>query len=343
LAEAELENIFGSISDMVFFTDRNYTIKKVNQAVINKVGLPSGEIEGKKCYQVFHGMDEPWPSCPHHKTVEDMKAYVEELEDKHLQGTYLTSTSPIFDAEGEFLGTVHVVRDITEMKELQNKLQSSERMAALGEVAAKVAHEIRNPLVSVGGFAKRLEGKLKGNQQEYARIISKEVSRLEEILKDILGFVKEVRISKENIALNDIVEDVLNLLSSEFAESGNTYVKELDHSGLEVHIDPNRIKEAILNVISNANQATDGGTVSVKTYLEDSNAVLEVKDTGCGIKEEDLTRIFDPFFTTRPTGTGLGLAIAKRIIEEHGGTITVESGYPSGGSTFKISLPIKEG
>lgn len=342
LAEAELENIFRSISDMVFFTDKDYTVRKVNQAVIDKVGLPYEDIVGKKCYQVFHGTEDPMPACPHHRTVEDMKAHVEEVDDKYLKGTYLTSTSPIFDTEGVFLGTVHVVRDITQLKELQDKLQSSERMAALGEVAAKVAHEIRNPLVSVGGFAKRLEGKLEGNQQEYARIISKEVGRLEDILRDILGFVKEVRMSKETIDFNTVVGDVLKLLGSEFATSGNKLVTDLAPKGLTLTIDPNRIKEAVLNVISNANQATDGGSVTVRTYAEDGWAVLEVKDTGCGIKEEDMVRIFDPFFTTRPTGTGLGLAISKRIIEEHDGKIKVESGHPEGGSTFKIYLPMKE-
>jgi PAS domain S-box-containing protein len=343
LAEAELENIFRSISDMVFFTDRDYTIRKVNQAVVNKVGISQENVVGRKCYEVFHGMDKPWPACPHHMTVEDMSAHVEELEDPHLKGTYLTSTSPIFDMEGVFLGTVHVVRDITELKELQNKLQSSERMAALGEVAAKVAHEIRNPLVSVGGFAKRLENKLEGSNKEYAHIIAREVSRLEEILKDILGFVKEVRMSKKSVPLNDIIGEVLSLLKSEFKDRGNALVEELDGSGLELTVDPNRIKEALLNVVSNANQATDGGTISVKTYPENGEAVVEVSDTGCGIREEDMARIFDPFFTTRPTGTGLGLAIAKRIIEEHDGEITVTSNYPGGGSTFKIALPVKEG
>ncbi len=343
LAEAELENIFRSISDMVFFTDKDYTIRKINQAVVNRLGKPQEEIVGHKCYEVFHGMDKPWPACPHHMTVEDMKAHVEELEDPHLKGTYLTSTSPIFDTEGDFLGTVHVVRDVTELKELQNKLQSAERMAALGEVAAKVAHEIRNPLVSVGGFAKRLENRLEGTNKEYAHIIAREVSRLEEILKDILGFVKEVRIAKKSVPLNDVINDVLSLLKTEFKDRGNALVADLDSSGLDVMVDPHRIKEALLNVVSNANQATDGGTITVRTYSEDGEAVVEVSDTGCGIRDEDMARIFDPFFTTRPTGTGLGLAIAKRIIEEHDGNIIAMSNYPGGGSTFKIYLPIKEG
>jgi signal transduction histidine kinase len=117
----------------------------------------------------------------------------------------------------------------------------------------------------------------------------------------------------------------------------------MDASEPKLIVDPNRIKEALLNVVSNANQATDGGTITVRTYAEDSGVVVEVSDTGCGIKEEDIARIFDPFFTTRPTGTGLGLAIAKRIVEEHNGTISVISRFPGEGSTFKIYLPIKEG
>ncbi|GAB4390804.1 MAG: hypothetical protein Kow0025_25310 [Thermodesulfovibrionales bacterium] len=342
LAEAELENIFRSISDMVFFTDKEYTIRNVNQAVADKIGMKTEDIVGQKCYRIFHGMDEPWHMCPHHKTVETMKAYVEELEDRHLKGTFLTSTSPIFDADGGFLGTVHVVRDITEIKRLQDKLQSAERMAALGEVAAKVAHEIRNPLVSVGGFAKRLEDKLDGGLKEYARIISNEVSRLEEILKDILGFVREVRISKRLVDLNDVINETLELTGAEISEKGNAVVRQLHEPGLKVSVDPDRIKEAVINIVANANQATDGGTITVRTYSADGVGVLEIADTGCGIKEEDLGRVFDPFFTTRPTGTGLGLAIAKRIIEEHDGRIGIESAWPAGGTKFTIYLPLKE-
>jgi PAS domain S-box-containing protein len=342
LAEAELENIFRSISDMVFITDEEYTIKNVNQAVANRIGMTGEEIVGRKCYQVFHGMDEPWPLCPHHRTMETKKSYVEELEDPHLDGTFLTSTSPVFDPDSNFLGTVHVVRDITELKALRERLQSSERKAALGEVAAKVAHEIRNPLVSVGGFAKRLESKLEGNLKDYARIISSEVNRLENILKDILGFVREVRISMMQLDLNEIVNDILELLGPEFSERGNNVIKELHEPAVMVFIDPNRIREAVLNIIANANQSTEEGVVTVRTGVEEGFGLLDVSDTGCGIRKEDIDHIFDPFYTTRPMGTGLGLAIAKRIIEEHEGKITVESNAPGRGTRFKIYLPLKE-
>ncbi len=340
VAEAELENIFRSISDMVYLTDNDFNIKKVNEAVLRRVGKPLEEVVGKKCYQIFHGTDEPLPACPHLRTFQTKVANIEEYDDPFLDGTFLSSTSPLFDAEGNFLGVVHVVRDITEMKELRVRLQTAERMAALGEVAAKVAHEIRNPLVSVGGFAKRLEKKLDGNLKDYAGIIAEEVDRLEQILKEILGFVKEVRISKQTTPLDELVSNIGNLLESEIAARGNKLVREAEP--INVYIDPNRMKEAIFNVITNANQATGHGAIHVRVYHKDSEAVVSVRDNGCGIKKEDIPRIFDPFFTTRPTGTGLGLAIAKRIVEEHGGRITVSSKWPDGGTVFKIYLPLRK-
>ena len=342
MAEQQLENIFESISDMVYFVDKDYEIKNINRAVSNKTGLPQSEIIGKKCYQVFHGLDEPSRRCPHHKTVNTKLAYIEELEEPHLGGTFLTSSSPIFDSAGEFMGSVHVVRDISELKILREKLVMSEKMAALGEVAAKVAHEIRNPLVSVGGFAKRLEKKLHGNLKEYAGIIVREVARLESILKEILGFVKEVRLSKENINLNALIDDVLRLMASDIEERGIVLVR--DYGVIpEIFVDPNRLKEAIVNIISNAVQSMPvPGSIYVRTHRKKNNVVLEIKDTGKGISDKDLSFIFNPFFTTKLTGTGLGLAITHRIVQEHNGRIEVESEVDKG-SVFKVFIPIKEG
>ena len=341
-AEAELENIFRSISDMVYITDKDYTIKNINKAVADKIGLAADEIIGRKCYQIFHGMDEPWTECPHHKTVTTMEARIEEVEDKYLGGTFLTSTSPVFDLGGEFLGTVHVVRNITELNNLRNKLATAERMAALGEVAAKVAHEIRNPLVSVGGFARRLEGKLEGNLKEYASIIAKEVGRLENILKEILGFVKEARLAKEEVNINKLVNDIIVLVEADLKERRIVLVKGLGEIPV-VFLDPYRVREALLNICNNAIQAiTTDGTITVKTYKTDKFVVIEISDTGPGIEERDLPFIFSPFYTTKASGTGLGLAITNRVIEEHKGKIEVES-ITGKGTTFKVFLPIKEG
>jgi len=329
------------MSDMVYFNSSDYVIKRINKAVMNKLQLPEEQILGRKCYELFHGTSEPYAKCPHHKTVSTKKAYIEELDDRHLGGTFLTSSSPIFDSSGEFIGSVHVVRDITELKQLQKKLVISEKMAALGEVAAKVAHEIRNPLVSVGGFAKRLEKKLDGNLQEYAGIIVKEVSRLEGILKEILGFVKEARLAKEPVDLNLLLEDIIRLMESDIEDRGVT-LKKGYRVIPEIFVDPNRVKEAIVNILTNAVQSLSGaGVIDIRTFERGHEVVLEIRDTGKGIPEEELPSIFNPFYTTKSTGTGLGLAITHRIIQEHNGRIEVESELDKG-TVFRIYLPIKE-
>ncbi len=350
--EKEMENIFESISDMLYFNTPDYTIKRINKAVIEKIGKPANEILGKKCYEIFHGRNEPWIKCPHHKTIKTKKPYIEEVDDPNLGGTFLISSSPIFDQKGPLLGTIHIVRDVSEIKKLREKLISSERMAALGEMAAKVAHEIRNPLLSIGGFAKRLEKNLSGDLWEYAKIIVDETKRLEGVLSDILIFVKSGHIERKKVNLDELLENIKTLLMPEIEERGNILLKEVEHPFI-LHGDQYRLKEVFINLINNANQATDHGQISIKMYsmqnskyldLEGNNkefVVIEIRDNGCGIKKEDINRIFDPFFTTRTTGTGLGLSITKRIIEEHGGKIEVDSVW-SEGTVFKIYLPLKE-
>lgn len=339
LAEKELVNIFESIPDMVFFIGSDYRIRKINKAVSKRLGKQPQEIIGEKCYKVLHGMSRPWEECPHHMTVESNEEYVREVEDTYLGGTFISSSSPIFDIKGELIGTVHVLRDISELKRLQERLVMTERMAALGEVAAKVAHEIRNPLISVGGFARRLEKKLNGNPKEYADIIAKEVGRLEGILNEILGFVKEIRIVKELVTSESLVDDVMSLVQSDIEERGIVVVRESD-GPIELYVDPSRIKDALLNILTNAIHAVESnGTISIRTYREDTAAVIEVTDTGKGIDDETMPFIFDPFFTTKKIGTGLGLSITHRIVEEHKGRIEVTSS-PGTGTAFKLFLPV---
>lgn len=354
-AEQELENIFESISDLMYINNRDYSIKKINRAVAEKIGKSPDEIIGKKCYEIFHGMDSPWDVCPHHRTIATNRPFVGEVDDPNLGGTFLISSSPLFDKSGNLTGTVHIARDVSEIKKLKEKVASIERMAALGEMAAKVAHEIRNPLLSIGGFARRLEKQLDGDLREHAKIIVDEVRRLEGILNNTLSFVKSSITERKDVAAIDLMTDVTTLLEPAVNERGNVLKKEVDQA-VTLTINYDRVKEAILNIISNANQATESGTINVTVYsesifsapdllghrTEEKEAVIEIRDTGYGIKDEDLSRIWDPFFTTRPTGTGLGLSITKRIIDEHAGRIEVESKVGEG-TVFRIYLPLTGG
>lgn len=350
-AEAELKHIFESISDMVYFTDKDFTIRHINQAVVKRIGKPEKEIVGEKCYRIFHGKDAPLEECPHIKTMEFKKPCVQEIEDPYLGGTFVVSNSPILDSSGNFFGTVHISRDITELHTLRERVEHAEKMAALGELAARVAHEIRNPLVSIGGFARRLEKRLIGDLHEYADIIVNEVARLEQILKEILGFVKGSRPIKERVDINELINNTIDLISPSITERGNRIIKNLSELPIMLKVDPDRIRDAILNIVTNANQATENGSIVIGTWINHDDAVIEISDTGSGIRPDDRKNIFAPFFTTKSQGTGLGLAVTHKIIQEHDGRINFESvckeerdealGLRSG-TTFRIYLPLKE-
>jgi signal transduction histidine kinase len=280
---------------------------------------------------------------------------VGEVDDPNLGGTFLISSSPLFEKSGELSGTVHIARDVTEIKKLKEKFVSVERMAALGEMAAKVAHEIRNPLLSIGGFARRLEKNLQEDQKDNARIIVDEVRRLEGILNNILSFVRSSVTDRQEVLVDHLIGDISVLLGPAISERGNALVREVEE-GLGVLINYDRLKEALINLLNNANTATENGTIKIAARAvsmvaepaplghaaEYKEALIEISDTGHGIGTEDMVRIFDPFFTTRPTGTGLGLSITKRIIEEHGGRMEVRS-TAGKGTSFSIYLPIKGG
>ncbi|MCS7163906.1 MAG: ATP-binding protein, partial [Thermodesulfovibrio sp.] len=349
-AEKELEMLFNSITDLIYYTDENYTIKKVNKSFLNAIGLKEDEVVGKKCFKLIHQINHPSQECPHKKALETGKPQVGEIEDNYLDGVYLISSSPIFDKNNNLLGTINVAKNITELRNLKERIMSMEKMAALGEMAAKVAHEIRNPLLAIGGFAKRLDKILKDEKaKEYIKIIIEEVKRLERILNEILSFVKPYQISKEPFKIKTLVENVINFVESTLKENNNE-LKIIAEEDFTVRGNYDKLKEVLLNLISNANDATKDGTITLKIEKADKLPleiadmkkdyfIIEVEDTGCGIHKENLKRIFDPFFTTKISGTGLGLAISKRIVEEHGGIIKVESEINKG-TTFRIYLPL---
>jgi signal transduction histidine kinase len=234
-----------------------------------------------------------------------------------------------------------------ELKKVQESLLQREKLAALGEMAANVAHEIRNPLVSIGAFTRRLYQKLDNGlyEKRYADAIIKEVDRLEGILNDVLSFSKASKVSLEKFELNGIVEETLMGMEDELKSRGIVVEKSLDGTLPEIPCDYQQIKQVFINLLSNARDAMrDGGKLTVRTFplsQEDRDYVgIEIRDTGDGIPHEVLRNIFNPFFTTKGWGTGLGLAICHRIVDGHRGVIEVDND-PGGGVTFTVKLPIE--
>ena len=228
-----------------------------------------------------------------------------------------------------------------ELMESQERLVHSERFAAVGEAAAYVSHEIKNPLMVIGGLAHQVERRLEGDQetQEKLKVIQKEVRRLETFLGDLRDFTRPALPVRQRIDLNQVIRDVEALMIEAARERGISLGEKLDPVPF-LEADPNQLKQVLVNLIKNALEATEvNGQILLAAGFQDGQAWFSVRDTGKGMPPEVLENIFHPFFTTKDKGTGLGLAVIHKIITDHQGSIQVDSA-PDHGTTFLIRLPL---
>ena len=238
-----------------------------------------------------------------------------------------------------------IVRDISSKLEMERQLQFAQRHADVGKAISHVVHEIRNPLMLIGGFARQLERcqGIQGDTKNLNKlhIIIEEIQRLEELLEGVLVLRRPASAAKkQRLDINELIREVRRLLEPRLANRSVRLLVEPYAQPLETHADPDQIKQVLLNLLYNALDATGGsGTIRVKSSIADDKIRIEIQDTGPGIPEELRSRIFDPFFTTKTHGTGLGLAISRNIVGDHNGSITVEC-PDSGGTTFVIELPL---
>jgi len=236
-----------------------------------------------------------------------------------------------------------------ELKETQTLLIHLEKMVALGEMSTTIAHEIKNPLTSIGGFARRLDRTvLEGSQEKkYSETIIKEVSRLERILNDLLKYTQDESLIYEELDLRDILEESLSMVTEPFLSGKIQLVKEFGEDIPRIIGDRHQLKQSFFNLINNACQAMKGkGVLSVRAYpFSKSGSIyvkVEVEDTGKGVDPKNLHNIFNPFYSTKDSSLGLGLPIVHRIITSHRGQIEVDN-RPGHGVNFIITLPAREG
>ncbi|MBE7444721.1 MAG: PAS domain-containing protein [Planctomycetia bacterium] len=231
-----------------------------------------------------------------------------------------------------------------QLKETQDRLIRSERLAVIGNMAAYIAHEIRNPLVTIGGFARMIlrdYADHKGIKQNIEIIID-EVNRLEKILANIMDFSKPVEVVKVSTQVNDLIESTCSLMEPYFKSGCIQLIKQLNATIPKIIVDSNQMKQVFLNLIKNAVESMpDGGKLTIKTGMEYDHIKIDIADTGEGMTTVVLQNIFVPFFTTKVDGTGVGLAVSQKIIDDHGGFIKVNS-IAKEGSTISIYLPTKK-
>ena len=225
----------------------------------------------------------------------------------------------------------------------RQQIGRSEQLASVGRLAAGVAHEINNPLVGVLAFADMLRMKPNMDAQDRSDLdlIMRETKRVREIVKGLLDYARETPSVKTRLDVNDVIRQTLLLLGKREAFQNIYVVEDLGEKLPAVWGDKSQLQQVIMNLVLNACEAmTDGGTLVVSSTTDGEHALVQITDTGCGIKRENLDRIFEPFFTTKPVGkgTGLGLAVSYGILQQHGGTLKVQSEVGRG-TTFTISLP----
>ncbi len=231
-----------------------------------------------------------------------------------------------------------------DMRALHEQLVQSEKMAALGAMMAEITHEIRNPLVSIGGFSRRLAKKLQDSEEKkYIDIILSEVTRLEGIIHDNLSYIKEMAPQLASADVNDLVQEILMLYEDELAHRRIRVERQFSLSMPAIRIDAGQIKQAAINILKNAMEAMEnGGTLTIRTCPPDEKGevAIEFGDTGPGISPKTKQHIFNPYYTTKPRGTGLGLPITNRIVKAHGGRVELRN-KDGGGAVFTIKLPCK--
>jgi len=366
-ANKEWIETFNSISDFIFILDKEHSIIKVNSAFLSALKLEEKDVIGKKCYEVVHKLNAPWVNCPHHKTILDKKPHTEEVEDPGIGLPLLVTTSPIFDEKGALIGSIHIAKDISEMKKAQKILrEAKEDLEKKNEELKKldilksnfvsvVSHELRTPLGPIKEGARiildGLTGEINTEQRDLLETVNRNADRLNRLINNVLDFQKlesgAMTFDFKEGTLSDAVKEVYDAIKLVMDKKGLRFETDIARDIPDIYFDHDKIVQVLTNLVNNAFKFTDKGSVKIKARKEANIIHVMVEDTGPGIKAEDIPKLFQTFSQLTPAGdrktggSGLGLAISKEIILRHKGKIWVES-VVGRGSCFQFVLPVEE-
>ncbi len=349
------EHIIESMTGGVITINMKGIIATFNKSAELILGYNSDDIIGKSVFDVFSlsGKNAALSEIIKETLVGKKTSSSREINIYSKEGKKIPigiTTSLLSDKKNTFLGIVVTFKDLCHIKHLEEQVRRADRLAAVGSLAAGVAHEIRNPLGSIKGLVQLLKEDLKDDDQKksYAEVIVKEVDRLNKVVEELLSFARpdvselEADFIQQNI--NDVIEQTLLLAAHDSKKAKIRIIKQFSPDVPLVFADAKKLQQAFLNIIFNAFSAMEeGGDLTIKTDFNKNTRVLNILfiDTGIGISPEGLKKIFDPFYTAKAGGTGLGLTIAHQIILSHNGKIDVKSELGQG-TTFTISLPEKK-
>lgn len=340
-----LENVFEALREGVLILDPEGAVTFLNGAACGFFGLDPDSAVGQKLDSLVRGLD--WSSLvgPGRQTVNrDLEVFYPE---SRFLNFYLSPLIEDVEGREELLGYVMLVRDITKSRRETEEAIESEKLSALTLLAAGVAHEIGNPLNSLGIHLQLLERRLadlpKGDRdscKEHLDIAKNEIKRLDTLLKEFLHAIRPSAPHRKPVNLNPLIENTLSTLEPELISRNVRVNLQLDRDLPALPLDSDQLTQAFFNLFKNAYQSlpASGGEFSVSSHFTDYEIVISVKDKGSGISPEAMGSLFEPFRSGKKTGTGLGLLIVRRIIRQHGGEIEVES-EEGEGTTVRLYFP----
>ncbi|MHB8910564.1 MAG: ATP-binding protein [Syntrophales bacterium] len=333
------ENVVESMADGLISIDREGRVVTVNRQAVEILGEG---LEGKNITDLLGDRVGGILGPP------EERALVRDRQIEIVRGPagripLSLSAAPLKDDAGRELGSVLLIKDLREIRDLQEKVRRSERLASLGRLAAGVAHEIRNPLSSIRGFAQYFQKRFSGQAEEegYASVMIKEVDRLNRVITELLDFAGPKEPHRERQSIEAIVEHALRLLAPDLSARKVTVMREYEPGLPSIPVDRDQLSQVFINILLNAIQSMgEGGEIRIvlRRRVPPPGIEASVTDTGAGIPAEDLEKVFEPFFSRKRKGTGLGLAIVHQIVTGHQGEIGVES-EAGRGTTFRIVLP----
>jgi len=349
-SEARYRHISSIMSDIAYLcrknNDNSYSIEWITGAAEKITGYSINEIKAKRCWK-FLVVKEDLPLFEKHVVgLSSGSSSSCELRLRHKNGDIVWVASfakCLQEPEGQGYRLYGGLMDITERKRSEKELQEAERYRMTGTFISGIAHEIRNPLVSVKGFFQLLNDKETGekDKQEIAGLAVNEIKRMESLLDSLLNFARPSKGKLIDSDIHKLINDSISLIKHTASKQRIKMITRLDAGHSHLLIDPKNIQQVFLNLSMNALDAMkNGGTLRISTsYLKDQNMIrVTFRDTGRGIKKEHIPRLFEPFFTTKENGTGLGLPISQRIIENYKGKMTVES-KEGKGTSVHVTLP----
>ena len=344
-----LQNILESLTNGVIVTDLEGKIQRVNRCACIFAGVEEAAVRGKHVSALFDLLSpENWEGILFSEYLKGGVGHKIKLNGRTME----IFSSPVTARNGETLGNVFILRDITRIERLEEMEKRSEKFASMGEMAANIAHEIRNPLGSIELFASLLmkDLKEKKDKDRVTQIVSS-VKNMDNKISNLLLFTKTKTPRLEVVNINEVLKETL-IFAEQLASQGSISLDYTFEEG-EAHVacDVEMMKQVFLNIIFNGIQAMpDGGNLHIETKFSNVDKAIPnvtpfveimFKDSGIGIPQENLPKIFDPFFSTKEGTSGLGLPIVHNIIDMHNGAVHVESGQ-GGGTVFTVLLPYKE-